>query len=332
MTHRRTHLWISLIVGLAVWGAYFLHFLQQMRRGETGGLALWFLGALVVIVLAETVATGLIAWLFRRRARVLDEGPTLDAALKASHVALMLLIGLALSAAAALAFASLFGWSLDLSGARLAEFVEPALPLLLLAVQLRQGMGGLLPELCAARRVALEIAHALGIEGGRLRGGVHVGRGRSALGERVVSPQRLVHYRNTWYLDGWCHLREEIRSFALDAINRVESSDQEALDLDEAEIQAVLDSGYGAFTGKTIEHAELEFTAPRAQWVSKETWHPKQESTFTETGAYRLKVPFSNPTELVMDILRHVPFVKVLSPVSVKDRVRKALEDGLENL
>ena len=118
MTHRHTHLWISLVVSLAVWGAYFGHFLQQMRRGETGGLALWFLGALALIVVAETVATSLIAWLFRRRARTLDEGPTLQAALKASHVALMLLIGLALTAAAGLAFASLFGWSLDLSGAR----------------------------------------------------------------------------------------------------------------------------------------------------------------------------------------------------------------------
>jgi hypothetical protein len=118
MSHRRTHLWTSLIVGLAVWGVYFAHFLQQMRRGETGGLALWFLGALALIVVVETVATGLIAWLFRRRARTLDEGPTLQAALKASHVALMLLIVMALTAAAILAFAALFGWGLDLSGPR----------------------------------------------------------------------------------------------------------------------------------------------------------------------------------------------------------------------
>jgi hypothetical protein len=118
MTHRRTHLWISLVVGLAVWGAYFFHFVQLTRQGETGGLALWFLGALALTVIAETVATGLIAWLFRRRSRELDEGPTLQAALKASHVALMLLIIMALAAAAILAFASLFGWSLDLSGAQ----------------------------------------------------------------------------------------------------------------------------------------------------------------------------------------------------------------------
>lgn len=112
MTHRKTHLWISLIVGVAVWGAYFAHFIQTMRRGDTGGLALWFLGALAIIVIAETVATGLIAWLFRRRARVLDEGPTLQAALKASHVALMLLIAMILILAGLLSLPTLFGWSL----------------------------------------------------------------------------------------------------------------------------------------------------------------------------------------------------------------------------
>lgn len=115
---RRTHLWISLIVGLGVWGAYFTHMILSFRRGEAGDLVLWFLGALGVVVIAEVVVTGLIAWLFRKRGRTLDEGPTLNAALQASHVALMLLVGLVLLAAAGLALASLFGWSLDLSAAR----------------------------------------------------------------------------------------------------------------------------------------------------------------------------------------------------------------------
>jgi len=112
MTHRRQHLWISLIVGVIVWGVYFSHVVQTVGRGGTGGLALWFLGALAVVVIAEAVATGLIAWLFRRRARALDEGPTLQAALKASHIALMLLITMVLLAASALAVGSRLGGTL----------------------------------------------------------------------------------------------------------------------------------------------------------------------------------------------------------------------------
>ena len=42
------------------------------------------------------------------------------------------------------------------------------------------------------------------------------GRGRDEESERVVSPQRLTQHRNSWYLDAWCHLRDGLRSFALD--------------------------------------------------------------------------------------------------------------------
>lgn len=112
MSHRKTHLWISLIVGVVVWGAYFTHVIAALQGGDTGGLAFWFVGALVLVMGLEATATGLIAWLFRRRARVLDDGPTLDAALKASHVALMVLIALILLLAAVLVVPAVFGWDL----------------------------------------------------------------------------------------------------------------------------------------------------------------------------------------------------------------------------
>jgi hypothetical protein len=112
MTHRKTHLWVSLIVGVVVWGAYFAHVVQALRQGAAGDLAFWFLGALVLVMTLEAAATGLIAWLFRRRAPVLDDGPTLDAALRASHVALMLLIAMILALAGLLAAPAMFGWSL----------------------------------------------------------------------------------------------------------------------------------------------------------------------------------------------------------------------------
>ena len=111
MTYRKTHLWISLVVGLCVWGAYFTHVVRALQAGDIGGLVWWFLGALVVIVIVEAAATGLIAWLFRRRTRQLDDGPTLAAALKASHVALMILVALVLISAAGLSLAGLFGWA-----------------------------------------------------------------------------------------------------------------------------------------------------------------------------------------------------------------------------
>ena len=46
--------------------------------------------------------------------------------------------------------------------------------------------------------------------------------------EREISPQRLVHYRDNWYLDAWCHLRNDLRSFAVDAIREACPGEAEA--------------------------------------------------------------------------------------------------------
>jgi predicted DNA-binding transcriptional regulator YafY len=49
-------------------------------------------------------------------------------------------------------------------------------------------------------------------------------RGSDQTTEREISPQRLVHYRDNWYLDAWCHLRDGLRAFAVDAIQHAEIS------------------------------------------------------------------------------------------------------------
>lgn len=157
----------------------------------------------------------------------------------------------------------------------------------------------------------------------------HYVRSRDETVRREISPQRLTFYREAWYVDAWCHLREELRSFALDAIQAVELTGTPAQEISEAQIHATLGRGYGIFSGSEVEWAELEFTPESARWVSKEQWHPDQQGAFAENGTYRLRVPFSNPTELTMDILRHVPQVRVIGPESLRLRVREQLERGI---
>jgi proteasome accessory factor C len=56
-------------------------------------------------------------------------------------------------------------------------------------------------------------------------------RGDDSRCDRTVSPQRLTYYRDNWYLDAWCHLRDGLRTFALDAIEAARVLDADALDL-----------------------------------------------------------------------------------------------------
>jgi predicted DNA-binding transcriptional regulator YafY len=157
-------------------------------------------------------------------------------------------------------------------------------------------------------------------------------RGRGEASKREVSPQRLIHYRDNWYLDAWCHLRNALRSFSVDAVQRVQVLDTEAIDVPDADLDDVLGSGYGIFAGKDVQWATLRFSAERARWVAAETWHPKQRRRFEANGCYVLELPYADPRELVMDVLRHVPEVEVVGPQGLKDMIAKKLREGVRRL
>ncbi len=146
-------------------------------------------------------------------------------------------------------------------------------------------------------------------------------RGKNEVTEREISPQRLVHYRENWYLDAWCHLRRELRSFAVDSVIKADLLHTVAKPVSEKTLDEVLGTGYGIFSGKKVQWAKLKFNAERARWVAQEQWHPKQKSKMESDGSYLLEIPYSDDRELVMDILRHGAAVDVLAPAKLRQRV-----------
>ena len=142
---------------------------------------------------------------------------------------------------------------------------------------------------------------------------------------REVSPQRLVYYRDNWYLDAWCHLRKALRTFSLDAVESATVLDRRAREVREQTLVETLGAGFGIFSGRATATAVLRFVPVRARWVSRETWHPQQEGEFELDGAYILKVPYSDPRELVMDILKYGDDVEVLGPPELRKVVREKL-------
>lgn len=155
-------------------------------------------------------------------------------------------------------------------------------------------------------------------------------RTRQAESRREVSPQRLIHYRNTWYLDAWCHASDGLRRFALDAVRSARATDQRAKDVAMKTVEAELDGGYGIFSGKAsaVQWATLLFDADAAQWVGQEEWHPGQRLAPQPDGSLRMELPYADETELAMDILRHGPQVKVLAPDSLVRAVGRRLHQA----
>ena len=143
--------------------------------------------------------------------------------------------------------------------------------------------------------------------------------------ERDVSPQRLVYYRDNWYLDAWCHLRESLRTFSIDAIEQAAALDQPAIEIESPRLEDHYADSYGIFAGAPTHQAVLRFSAPRARYVAKERWHRDQQGRMLDDGRYELRVPYNNPAELTMDILKYGPDVEVLAPPALRERVVEQL-------
>jgi predicted DNA-binding transcriptional regulator YafY len=146
---------------------------------------------------------------------------------------------------------------------------------------------------------------------------------------RVISPQKMVHYRDNWYVDAWCHLRKEVRSFAVDAIIECEHLNEDAKELDAEQLRTSMQRGYGIFGGALKGWAKLKFSPERARWVKQEEWHAAQKGTELPDGSYLLEIPYSDERELVGDILRFGSDVQVISPDSLRNQILAELEKSV---
>ena len=155
------------------------------------------------------------------------------------------------------------------------------------------------------------------------------GRERDGITERIVSPQRIVHYRDNWYLDAWCELRKGLRSFAVDKVKHALETTDKVQDIAENDLNDHYASSYGIFAGKANKTAVLRFSAERARWVADERWHPEQAGQYLTDGRYELRIPYRDERELVMDILRHGAEAEVVKPDALRTAVARQLKAAL---
>ena len=204
---------------------------------------------------------------------------------------------------------------------------------------LQSRIEALLAEHAGGKRLPIERVRVLGSGTRRLDEGVfrivatavlerqrlsfgYRARSTDAETRRTVSPQRLTHYRDNWYLDAFDHGREALRSFALDRMRQPQVLDQPATDLPDGDLDGHLAASYGIFSGAPKAWATIRFTPRAARWVADEHWHSKQEGRHLADGGYELKLPYSNPRELLMDVLRYGPDAEVVAPPALREEAR----------
>lgn len=143
---------------------------------------------------------------------------------------------------------------------------------------------------------------------------------------RILSPLRLTHYRDNWYLDAWCHQYKALRTFALERINKLHLQKEAGKIISHNILDKYYMPTFGIFGGAINDTAILKFTPHRAQWVAEETWHPQQKGTWLKDGSYQLEIPYGNDIELISDILKYGDQVEVIAPQELREKIITRVE------
>ncbi|WP_058553551.1 YafY family protein [Thiohalocapsa sp. ML1] len=150
---------------------------------------------------------------------------------------------------------------------------------------------------------------------------------RDEVTERVIHPQRLIRYRDNWYLAAYCERAQGLRIFSLDRIDRAEHHAAPRPEVERKALERFLGGSFGIFSGSATAWAVLRFSAEASRWVADEVWHPDQIGLWA--GArYELQVPYSDPRELLRDILKFGPDVEVVAPSELRTLVAERLRSA----
>ncbi|HSF82590.1 MAG TPA: YafY family protein [Anaerolineales bacterium] len=143
------------------------------------------------------------------------------------------------------------------------------------------------------------------------------GRGQGQPGQRQLDPYALVHRWGWWYVVGYCHLRQEVRTFRVDRIATLTLLDTLFQMPGEFDLQAYLASEPGT---QPLTTARMRFL-PSAAQVARESYSYWESLEGQPDGS--LIVTFATPTLewAASTALAYGPIVEVLEPPELRKMV-----------
>lgn len=138
---------------------------------------------------------------------------------------------------------------------------------------------------------------------------------------RVVSPYGLVYDYGLWYMIGYCHLRNDIRVFALDCIKDIRLTDRHYAIPEGFNIAEHFKPGWQMLRYGAPVEVVVEFTKHYARWIKRRKWHPTQKIKEQPDGSLIFKVIVEGTREFKWWLYHWIPHCKVLSPPELRDEM-----------
>jgi predicted DNA-binding transcriptional regulator YafY len=140
--------------------------------------------------------------------------------------------------------------------------------------------------------------------------------------ERTVEPYHLLNYMGTWHTIGYCHLRKEIRDFALSRISEAKVLTESFKTPADFDFKKYFLSTFGLYKGKSAKEVTLRFTPEKSKWIKDQIWHRNQKVRHLDDGSLEISFPVSDFSEIKREILKHGDAVTVIKPESLRELIK----------
>ncbi len=145
---------------------------------------------------------------------------------------------------------------------------------------------------------------------------------RATTTRREVDPYRLWYAGGGLYLIAHCHLRKDVRMFAVERIRSISLTDHPYQMPLGFNVEEYVQDALMVMRGRRME-VELLFSKQAAGWVKDKVWHSSQEVSLLKDGRLRMTLKVADTAELVGWILSFGSQVRVVRPDALRQKVKE---------
>ncbi|TVY08356.1 helix-turn-helix transcriptional regulator [Paenibacillus cremeus] len=154
---------------------------------------------------------------------------------------------------------------------------------------------------------------------------VYYTQSRDKVSHRDIDPYYLVPRDHRFYLIGFCHLAEDIRTFRISRFREVVLLDQ-TFDKSDFNLKAYLKNTWSIERGENQIHFKISFHKDVARYVKEEELFVKPRMTDQKDGSLLFEVTVNHDRELLNWLSQYGPDAEILEPKSYREVMREKLD------